>query len=231
MRTLHWIIGAVFVVGVSPAAQAQTRPGTPATPATTTSSPDTTSSGWWPRGDSHWTAAGFVGANYGRNVSSAGADFGGQVAYLYRGILGGEFLADFSPRFKEDNLFFAESPNVNAYMANVIGAVPIGSGGMFQPFLSGGIGGIQMRSQILNIATFPSSGSNAVSNTKLGTDIGGGVMWFAGRVGVRADVRYYRAFSGTSTLSSTATAAEVFSQGLLPGLDFWRSNIGIAFRW
>src|SRR5262249_60138535 len=77
------------------------------------------SSGFWSGGMSHWTAAGFVGANFGRNNSAAGVDFGGQVAYLYRGVVGGEFLADFSPSFKQDNLFFANSPNVNAYMANV----------------------------------------------------------------------------------------------------------------
>jgi hypothetical protein len=28
-----------------------------------------------------------------------------------------------------------------------------------------------------------------------------------------------------------STAADVFAQNLLSGLDFWRANIGIAVRW
>jgi hypothetical protein len=55
-------------------------------------------------------------------------------------------------------------------------------------------------------------------------------MAFAGNVGIRGDVRYYRAFNSDVSTNAT-TAADVFAQNLLSGLDFWRANIGIAVRW
>lgn len=236
MRTLLRTFAILVAVGAwTSHAHAQAPSLAPADTTAATAAPAAQadpSSGWLHSGQSHFTAAGFVGANFGRNVTSAGVDFGGEAAYLYHGIIGGEFIADFSPGFKQNNnVFFAKNPGVNAYMANVIGAVPIGSEGMIQPFVSGGVGMVQMRSEIFNIATFAESGINSVTNTKPGGNIGGGVMWFAGRVGLRLDVRYYRAFNSTSTPGNGATAAEIFSADLLPGLDFWRTNVGIAFRW
>ena len=48
--------------------------------------------------------------------------------------------------------------------------------------------------------------------------------------GIRADVRYFSALHGTN-IGTNTTAADVFAQNLLSGLDFWRANIGVAFRW
>src|SRR5436190_1293284 len=76
-----------------------------------------------------WMASGFLGTNFGSdrhnnnavltNIedldnSSTSVNFGGQVAYVARGVIGGEFLADFSPRLSTfDNLFYEHAPNVN----------------------------------------------------------------------------------------------------------------------
>jgi hypothetical protein len=102
---------------------------------------------------SYWTASGFVGSNFGAGADSATVDFGGQLAYLYRGMIGAEFLADFAPHFRINNALLADNPNVNSYMLNVIGAVPIGWDARVQPYVSGGLGGIQLRSDMFNIGS------------------------------------------------------------------------------
>jgi hypothetical protein len=66
-------------------------------------------------------------------------------------------------------------------------------------------------------------------------------MGFAGNVGVRADVRYFRGFSDDTvedalnldpgTIDNDNTPGSQAASGILSGLDFWRANIGLAFRW
>jgi len=56
-------------------------------------------------------------------------------------------------------------------------------------------------------------------------------MGFAGNVGVRGDVRYFRAFTNDTLATTGTTPGDVFSRNLLSGLDFWRANIGVAIRW
>ena len=233
MRTVQTVFFAAVFVAVFAAisaAQGQTPSPTPSPPPppapapTQPLSPD--AANVHQPNNSYWTASGFVGSNFGAGANSASVDFGGQIAYLYRGLIGAEFLGDFAPNFHINNALLADNPNVNSYMANVIGAVPIGSEATVQPYVSGGLGGIQLRSDMLTIGG-PATESN---QTKFGGNIGAGVMAFAGNVGIRGDLRYYRAFNnGVSTTATTP--ADVFAQSLLSGLDFWRANIGIALRW
>jgi hypothetical protein len=201
---------------------------TPA-PTSSTSSADTTSSNFFTTSPSHWVAAGFVGANYGARTANSSVDFGGQAGYLYRGVVGGEFLADFAPTFEINNAFLAERPFVNAYMANAIVAAPLGSDHQIQPYVSGGFGGIQLRGALLS--SLQTSSQTTANQTRGGGDIGFGVMGFAGSVGVRGDVRYFRAFTNDTLATGTTTPGDAFSQNLLSGLDFWRANIGVAVRW
>ena len=243
---LPWTIAAALAVALPATARAQD-PGPPpaqpvpgATSQTPPQNPNTTSrtsddngggSGWFSATQSRWTAAGFVGANYGASTTGSSVDFGGQVGYLYRGFIGGEFLADFAPRFNMTNAFLADRPNVNAYMANVIIAAPLGSEAAIQPYVSAGLGGVQLRSNMLAFANVPGSAQTEANQTRGGGDIGFGVMGFAGNVGIRGDVRYFRAFNNNTVTTTGSTAADAFAQNLLSGLDFWRANIGIAVRW
>jgi hypothetical protein len=215
-----------------PGATSQTPPPQP-TPTTTSTTSDDNHSGssWFSATQSRWTAAGFVGANYGASTTGSSVDFGGQVGYLYHGFVGGEFLADFGPRFNMVNAFLADRPNVNAYMANVILAVPLGTEAAIQPYVSGGLGGVQLRSNMLAFANVPTSTQTEANQTRGGGDIGFGIMGFAGNVGIRGDVRYFRAFTNNAVTTTGSTAADAFAQNLLSGLDFWRANIGIAVRW
>ena len=236
MRTVPRVIFATAFAAVLPAiAAAQVAPPPPAPPPTPAPAPAQPAPP--PAGldlvdthDSQWTASGFVGSNFGARADSASVDFGGQLAFLWRGAIGGEFLADFAPHFRINNVLLADNPNVNSYMVNVIGAVPIGSDARVQPYVSGGLGGIQLRSDMFNIGSTVPGTTTEASQTKFGGNVGAGVMAFTGNVGIRGDVRYYRAFNSDISTNAT-TAADVFAQNLLSGLDFWRANIGIAVRW
>jgi len=234
MRIVQSVILASTLVAVVPAisaAQSQTPP--PPEPVATpppAQSPPPSRPTTHESNPSYWTASGFVGSNFGAGADSASVDFGGQLAWLYRGAVGAEFLADFAPHFRINNALLADNPNVNSYMLNVIGAVPIGSEAQVQPYVSGGLGGIQLRSDMFNIAPAVPGATTEANQTKFGGNIGAGVMAFAGNVGIRGDVRYYRAFHSDISTNAT-TAADVFAQNLLSGLDFWRANIGIAVRW
>jgi len=157
-------------------------------------------------------------------------DFGGQLGYLYRGVVGGEFLADFTPRFQMNNALFADNPNLNTYMANLILAVPIGAEHRVQPYVSGGFGSMQLRSNVLASITTPSSGQTSANAMVGGGDLGVGVLGYAGNVGIRGDVRYFRAFTDNALINGDS-AADVFARSALSGLDFWRANIGVAVRW
>jgi len=227
---LPWTIAAALAAAVPATARAQNNPPAPApapTPATNTATESGT--GWLSDSPSHWDVAGFVGSNFGASANSSSLDFGGQVGYLYKGVVGGEFLADFAPSFNVNNALLADRPYVNAYMANAILAAPLGSDHQIQPYVSGGFGGVQLRSTMLAAASVPASAQTTANDTRAGGDVGVGIMGFAGNVGIRGDVRYYRAF--TQSTGAGLSASDAFAQNLLSGLDFWRANIGIAVRW
>src|SRR5579872_4243815 len=189
MRLVQWTVIAAFALAVPAVAAAQTTTGTQTTTTTTT----TTQTEHDFNSSNHWVASGFVGSNFGASTNSASVDFGGELGYLWGGVAGAEFLADFAPNFKINNALLSDNPNVNAYMANAIVAIPIGGETRIQPYASGGLGGIQLRSDVFNTANTPSLGSTTSNQTKFGGDIGAGIMGFAGNFGLRADVRYFRA--------------------------------------
>ncbi len=181
--------------------------------------------------------------------SQRSADFGASAGYLWHNAVGGEFLASFTPKFQMQNTLppAGSTPNVNSYMANAVGAVPLGSDSQFQPYISGGFGAVTLRG--VNGNTTTANNGNALSNaaastgqaianvlnpdeTRPGGDVGVGLMAFLGNIGVRGDLRYFRAFSNSNSASgSTTGTSSTSTTEFLPGLSFWRANIGVAFRW
>jgi hypothetical protein len=73
------------------------------------------------------------------------------------------------------------------------------------------------------------TGTTDGDEVKRGTNVGAGLMGFAGIIGFRADIRYYKAATDTSLQSTTPVGQ--FTETLLSGLDYWRANIGVAIRW
>jgi outer membrane protein with beta-barrel domain len=245
MRAAHYLFAATIAF-VPAAAMAQSTP-----PATTTTPTQTYSTA----GNNQWFGSAFVGSNFGSStdftnnlndvtpnvqVDKGGSslEFGGQIGYTWNRVVGAEFLADFTPSFgitnnlnllSVDNTGIVDDPRVSTYMFNAIVAVPI-SAGRFQPYISGGLGGITAAADVLDNVLDVNGPTTRSSLTRLGTDIGGGVFTFPGSVGIRADVRYYHASSNNNTTLADV-AADRLTENLLSGLSFWRANIGIAFRW
>jgi hypothetical protein len=159
---------------------------------------------------------GYVGSSFGDDVGEEHLDFGGSAGWMWRQTVGAEFLAGFAPDF---SLLGGdvESTALNSYMANVIAAMPLGTDGRWQPFVSGGVGAITLR---VDDDEFD---IDAPDETEFGGNLGFGVMGFADRVGFRADLRYFTEMGGDITAGTGGSA--------LTDLDFWRANAGIAFRW
>jgi len=249
MRVANLVMTAAIVAGFSGAAGAQTP--APATPYPVPPPPaGSTAPHYIGTTVSHWTATGFVGASFNSSndslftdTSGSSVDFGGEIAYLWRGVVGPEFLANYSPSFKMNNPLLTDDPKVLSYMFNAIGALPLGAGGHFTPYVSGGYGGVTARADVLGLS-FPLTGltpflldddtalglnTTSSTETKWGPNIGAGLMVFAGHVGVRGDVRYFR----TPTLNSfsSSTPAGQFTETLVSGLRYWKANVGLAFMW
>jgi len=257
MRLAGFLITAAIVAGLSSPAFAQggsgSGAGTPHQAATTPSAnqnaaPNPTDD---PR---NWVASGFLGTNFGssRNTvnlqltglenfdtSSTSANFGGQIAYLGRGIIGGEFLADFSPNLGTfNNVLFEHAPSVNSYMFNVIAVAPFGHAKTVDPYVSGGIGRVSMSATIFTVdptvaPNINAIGTETVSGSRFGWDLGGGIMaWSERNWGFRGDVRYYSTSGNTTDVFDRSNIGDgaVFTQAELSGISFWKVNAGVSFR-
>jgi hypothetical protein len=156
-----------------------------------------------------WLASGFAGTDFGRSAQDGSADYGGTVGYLWGGKIGADFAVSMTPRFAFNPVaatVISGSPMVNTYMGHVVGALPLGEKQQWQPFVSVGAGGIQMRPDVFNVASSPQFGTTQVAETRFGGDAGIGVMGFKGRWGFKADVRYFRATGAYNTGGGTTAA-------------------------
>jgi hypothetical protein len=235
-----WITFAVIGVGLPIAAAAQApatqtdESKTTTTVETTQTQTTTTTTDDSPGIASHWLASGFVGSNFGRDSDEASVDFGGTLGYLWRGVLGGEFQANFSPDFKLEGtrraLLINDEPWINSYMMNAIAAVPIGSDGGWQPFVSGGVGVLTLQSDVLQSSEGNLSAVEP-DDSRFAGNIGAGIMGIVGNAGVRGEVRFFRGFEEDFNADPIESPAEAVGTRILSDLQFWRANIGIAFRW
>jgi len=251
-RHMMVVATAAIVIGGSAAAQAQTASsgststqggssatGTTAGTTTQGGSTGTTSGSMqssqgsgsgFGGGQGAWFGSGFVGSTFAQSTDDANVNFGGSVGHLFGQSAGFEFAADFSPNFVLASVPLGQN-QVNTYMVNFVGAVPVGLGAGFQPFATAGLGAITLRSDQSQFgAGFP-----GIDDNQFAFNVGGGVMAFKGNWGVKADVRYFR---GVGNNDADNTSGSVNTSGLdnngnflLNNVDFWRTNVGLAFRW
>jgi hypothetical protein len=226
------ILGVALPVGAAaqaPATQTETQTTTTVQTTQTTTTTDDDDPGI----DSHWLASGFVGSNFGRDSDEASVDFGGTIGYLWRGVLGGEFQMNFSPDFHLEGarraLLVDDEPWINSYMANAIVAAPIGADGGWQPFVSGGLGMLTLKSGALLSDGDP--GTLEPDDSRLAGNIGAGIMGIVGNAGVRGEVRFFRGFEEDFGTDPIESPTEAVGTRILSDLQFWRANIGVAFRW
>jgi opacity protein-like surface antigen len=242
MRAATILLAVAVAAGVPATAKAQT---------TTTTAPAPSTAPYTSSGSTgQWFASGFVGSNFGASLHSdlnlddvdinndnnnSSFEFGGNIGYAWNRVVGVEFLADFTPSFGISNNFniadanrLVDDPRVSTYMFNAIAGVPI-SAGRFEPYVSGGVGGVTLAADVLDNVLDPNGPSSRSSVTRFGGNIGGGVYTFAGNIGFRADIRYFRA--ATDNNRTATIVADRIAEDLVGGLSLWRANVGIAFRW
>jgi opacity protein-like surface antigen len=196
----------------------------------------------------NWFASAYLGSNFGgsgseffdtsadiERGSTASINFGGEIGYAWNGTFGAEFMVNHSPNFEVQDRLLQRRPSVNTYMVNLLAAVPIGTVGNFRPFISGGVGSVQLRSTIFTIdpattnANIDTLGTETSTGSQFGWNLGGGLMAFNGAWGLRTDVRYYAATSNDTLNDNTLRGALLERQ--LSGLSFWNANFGVAFKW
>ena len=160
--------------------------------------------------------------------------FGGQIAYLWRSNFGAEFLADFAPTFKIPSLVIQDHPSLSAYMFNGIYGFGIRLG-QFRPYISGGIGAINMSADLLQVDTNLIQTTISASQSRFGGNVGVGGFGYIGRVGVRADIRWFKANRDDTLLGLDVDNLSLLDDANrlveLSGIKYWRSSLGVAFRW
>jgi hypothetical protein len=194
-------------------------------------------------GTSHFlpnlSALNLSGVQFGPSTADGGLTYGFQIGYLRR-YIGGEFIGDFGPNFRMSSLALAKEPTVNSWMFNLIGAFAIRD--RFQPYGSVGIGGITLRTQTFDQTAIPiitvqgtlATAQNTINTAEshFGWNVGGGFFAYADRWGIRGDVRYYDVANfSTNTLTNGSSVPVNYTQALLSGLNYWRANLGLSFRW
>jgi opacity protein-like surface antigen len=94
--------------------------------------------------------------------------------------------------------------------------------GRVKPYGAAGVGNLNLNVTRLSSLVIPSPES--VSSNYLTVNVGGGIMGFVTtHMGVRADLRYYRAFGFKLTDLETAGLA-------LDRFDFWRAGVGVVVK-
>jgi opacity protein-like surface antigen len=176
-----------------------------------------------------WFISPFVGANFGGNADFGDfpdaddeverrLDFGATIGWNPN-VVGFEVDFGYSPNFFEDtagdaNFEFGDS-NVTTLMANLLISAPPGTG--LRPFLSGGVG--MIRANVTSEGVF-----NDLSTNDLGVNVGAGINGqFTDNVGIRGDVRYFRALQDNEADNDFDLS--------LGSFDFWRGTVGLTFRW
>ena len=176
-------------------------------------------------GDHSWFGSALVGSSFAQSADDANLNLGASIGYLFRQAVGVEFAADFSPKFVVAQVPLGEN-QVNSYMVNLVGAVPIGSSAMVQPFVEGGLGAITLRS---DQTQFGGPAAPGIDDNQFAFNLGAGVMGFKNHWGVRADVRYVRAVGNED--NATLSGLDDNGNFQISNVDFWRTNVGVAFRW
>jgi hypothetical protein len=161
----------------------------------------------------------FAGVTFGGSGQSTGT-FGAGFAWMGAGIFGVEFEAAYTPSFFDTADFdFVDSDNVVTVMGNLILGIPAGGtdGPGVRPY--GTIGFGLLRTNVTSVG----GAFDNVSNSDFGMNVGGGLMgFFNDHVGLRGDVRYFRALTDPE---------EDFEFDVDFGdLDFWRGTLGVVFR-
>ena len=174
-----------------------------------------------------WLFTPFLGATFGgsANVNGTGEDFKDEferklnygASLASGGPIGFEIDFGYSPNFfgvsgDSTRINLVGDGNVTTLMGNLlVGA----SAGSVRPYASGGIG--MIRSKVND----PGSFFDGVSSSDLGMDAGAGLVFLSGNIGVRGDLRYFRALQNNDPNGVDLALGD---------FRFWRGTVGVTFK-
>jgi hypothetical protein len=174
-----------------------------------------------------WLFTPFHGATFGgsANVNGTGEDFKDEferklnygASLASGGPIGFEIDFGYSPNFfgvsgDSTRINLVGDGNVTTLMGNLlVGA----SAGSVRPYASGGIG--MIRSKVND----PGSFFDGVSSSDLGMDAGAGLVFLSGNIGVRGDLRYFRALQNNDPNGVDLALGD---------FRFWRGTVGVTFK-
>ena len=176
-----------------------------------------------------WLFTPFLGSTYGGSANVGGPDeafkdeferklnYGASLAWLGGGVMGFEVDFGYSPNFfgvsdDDSGINFVGDGNVTTLMGNLVVSAPVGG---VRPYASGGVGIIASR--VDNADNF----FDKASSQNLGLDAGAGVMFLAGNVGLRGDIRYFRSMTDDDPDGIDLN---------LGNFRFWRGTVGVTFK-
>jgi opacity protein-like surface antigen len=158
----------------------------------------------------------YAGGQFAGDTQENHFNLGAGIGYLGAGSYGFEADFNYAPNFfsESDNINFdATDTNLATVMFNGIITFPPTS--LLRPYGTGGVG--WMRSQIGDVG-----GAFAVKNNDFGFNVGGGLFaQFNEHIGLRMDLRYFRAVVDDEEDNE-------FDVGL-GSFDFWRATGGLTF--
>lgn len=162
-----------------------------------------------------WLLTPYLGVTFGGDADKEQVNYGLSAAFLGAGVFGVELDASLTPNFFDTDSGVIDDSNVATVMGNVMLAVP-GSGPAFRPYAAAGVGLIRLRAtSVGNVFD--------VDDNSLGFNVGGGVLaQVNSRVGIRGDVRYFRAFNDSDNDDGVDLDVSDF--------NFWRGTLGVTFR-
>jgi opacity protein-like surface antigen len=176
-----------------------------------------------------WLFTPFIGSNFGgsADLGTPGEDFndefnrkltyGASFEWMGGGIVGFGVDFGYSPNFfgitDSNGIDLVGDGNVTTLMGNVIVGAPLGA---IRPYASGGLG--MIKTHVDNAGQFFD-----MNRSDLGFDVGAGVMgFFNDNVGLRGDIRYFRAVTDNSGSDSIDVS--------LGSFKFWRGTVGVTFK-
>lgn len=177
------------------------------------------------RASADWLFTPFLGSTFGGSADVNGAGFNDEferklnygASLASGGPIGFEIDFGYSPNFfgvsgNSTRLNLVGDGNVTTLMGNLlIGA----SGGALRPYASGGLGII--RAKVDDAGSF----FDGVSTSDLGMDVGAGLVFLSGNIGVRGDLRYFRALQNSDPNGVDLSLGD---------FRFWRGTVGVTFK-
>lgn len=165
-----------------------------------------------------WLITPYLGSAFGGATSSQHVVYGASAAWMSHGIIGVEFDGSIAPDLLDEDdgvILGITDSNVTTLMGSLVIGAPLGEPGI-RPYAVAGAGLIKAR-------VSDADDIFDIDENSFGINVGGGVHALVSeRVGLRADVRYFRGVRDSDSGDDIDLE--------LGSFDFWRATVGATFR-